>query len=147
MINSFKTIAFFGCSLTSRYREGLCQCFNIAAKKRGMNIVYFNFLGRIGEKNAEFGECELDIIDYVNLDEFDGIIYDGEGFNEISMAEKVINKLRGAKCPVVSISGHVEGFHNIGNKFGFVTIVFCSGHGANCFTVNNNLRTTITSWF
>lgn len=113
MINSFKTIAFFGCSLTSRYREGLCQCFNIAAKKRGMNIVYFNFLGRIGEKNAEFGECELDIIDYVNLDEFDGIIYDGEGFNEISMAEKVINKLRGAKCPVVSISGHVEGFHNI----------------------------------
>lgn len=113
MINSLKTIAFFGCSLTSRYRQGLCQCFNIAAKKRGMNIVYFNSLGRIGEKNTEFSECELDIIDHVDLDVFDGIIYDGEGYNVESMAEKVVNKLRGAKCPVVSISGHVDGFYNI----------------------------------
>ena len=113
MINSLKTIAFFGCSLTSRYRQGLCQCFNIAAKKRGMNIVYFNSLGRIGEKNTEFSECELDIIDHVDLDVFDGIIYDGEGYNVESMAEKVINKLRGAKCPVVSISGHVDGCYNI----------------------------------
>ena len=113
MINSLKTIAFFGCSLTSRYREGLCKCFNIAAKKREMNIVYFNSLGRIGEKNTEFGECELDIIDHVDLDEFDGIIFDGEGYNENIMAEKVINKLRGAKCPVISISGHVDGFYNI----------------------------------
>ena len=78
-----------------------------------MNIVYFNSLGRIGEKNTEFSECELDIIDHVDLDVFDGIIYDGEGYNVESMAEKVINKLRGAKCPVVSISGHVDGFYNI----------------------------------
>ena len=113
MINSLKTVAFFGCSLTSRYRQGLCSCFNRAAKKRGMNIVYFNSLGRIGEKNTEFGECELDIIDHIDLDEFDGIIYDGEGYNVESMAEKVINKLREAKCPVVSISCHVDGFHNI----------------------------------
>lgn len=113
MINSLRTIAFFGCSLTSRYRQGLCQRFNRAAKKRGMNIVYFNSLGRIGEKNTEFGECELDIIDYIDLDEFDGIIYDGEGYNVEAMAEKVENKLRTAKCPVVSISTHVDGFYNI----------------------------------
>ena len=78
-----------------------------------MNIVYFNSLGRIGENNTEFGECELDIIDYIDLDEFDGIIFDGEGYNENIMAEKVINKLREAKCPVISISGHVDGFYNI----------------------------------
>ncbi len=113
MINSLKTIGFFGCSLTSRYRQGLCQCFNRAAKKRGMNIVYFNSLGRIGEKYTQFGECELDIIDHIDLDVFDGIVYDGEGYNVESMAEKVINKLRSAKCPVVSISGHVDGFYNI----------------------------------
>ena len=113
MINSLKTIAFFGCSLTSRYRQGLCQCFNRAAKKRKMNIVYFNSLGRIGEKNTEFGECELDIIDHIDLDEFDGVIYDGEGYNESIMSEKVISKLRSAKCPVISISGHVDGFYNI----------------------------------
>lgn len=113
MINSLRTIAFFGCSLTSRYRQGLCQRFNRAAKKRGMNIVYFNSLGRIGEKNTEYGECELDIIDHIDLDEFDGIIYDGEGYNVEAMAEKVENKLRTAKCPVVSISTHVDGFYNI----------------------------------
>ena len=113
MINSLKTIAFFGCSLTSRYRQGLCRCFNNAAKKRGMNIVYFNSLGKIGEKNTEFSECELDIVDHADLDGFDGIIYDGEGYNVEIMAEKVISKLRTAKCPVVSISGHVDGFYNI----------------------------------
>lgn len=113
MINALKTIAFFGCSLTSRYRQGLCQSFNIAAKKRNMNIVYFNSLGRIGEKNTQFSECELDIIDYIDLNRFDGIIYDGEGYNVDSMAEKVIKKLKTATCPVVSISDKVEGFYNI----------------------------------
>ena len=113
MINSLKTIAFFGCSLTSRYREGLCRSFNNSAKKRGMNIVYFNSLGKIGENNTEFGDCELDLIDYIDLEQFDGIIYDGEGYNVEGTADQVIEKLRHAKCPIVSISSHVDGFTNI----------------------------------
>ena len=28
MINSLKTVALFGCTLTSRYRQGLCASFN-----------------------------------------------------------------------------------------------------------------------
>lgn len=113
MINSLKSIAFFGCSLTSRYREGLCRCFNSVAKKLGVNIVYFNSIGKIGEKSTEFGEHELDIIEYIDLGQFDGIIYDGEGYNVDIMTEKIIEKLKSAKCPVVSISSHVDGFYNI----------------------------------
>ena len=113
MINALKTFAFFGCSLTSRYRQGLCKCFNNQAKKLNVNMVYFNFLGKIGEKNTENGERESDLIEYIDLDMFDGIIYDGEGYNAEGAADKVINKLLTAKCPVVSISSFVEGFHNI----------------------------------
>lgn len=113
MINSLKTIAFFGCSLTSRYRRGLCKCFNSIAKRLNVNIVYFNSLGKIGEKTTEYGDYEADIIKYIDLNHFDGIIFDGEGYNVEGMAEKVIEKLREAKCPVVSISNHVNGFYNI----------------------------------
>jgi diguanylate cyclase (GGDEF)-like protein len=113
MINSLKTIAFFGCALTSRYRSGLCKCFNNAAKKINANIVYFNSLGKIGEKTLEFSEGEYDLIDYIDLEQFDGIIYDGEGYNVEGAEEKIIKKLRTAKCPVISISTYVDGFYNI----------------------------------
>ena len=113
MINSLKTIAFFSCQLTSRYRRGLTVAFNTAAKEFGINIVYFNSLGKIGNKNAQYGDYEFDFLDYININKFDGVIFDGEGYNVEAMKDTVISKLRGAKCPVVSISSHVDGFYNI----------------------------------
>lgn len=113
MINSLKTIAVFGCSFTSRYRQNLCYNFNTAAEKFGVNLVYFNSLGKIGNKDAQYGDCEFDLIGSVELDDFDGIIFDGEGYNVEGMADKVIEKMRSVKCPVVSISSHVDGFYNI----------------------------------
>ena len=113
MINSLKTIAVFGCAFTSRYRQNLCKAFNTAAKKLGVNLVYFNFLGKIGNKDAQYGECEFDFIEAVDLDGFDGIIFDGEGYNVEGMGDKMIAKLRKAKCPVVSVSSIVDGFYNI----------------------------------
>ena len=113
MINSLKTIAFFGCSLTGRYRRTLSEAFNTAAEELGVNMVYFNFLGKIGNKNAMYGIFEADLIDYIDLTQFDGIIYDGEGYNVEGMAEQIIEKLRRSGVPVVSISNEVEGFYNI----------------------------------
>lgn len=113
MINSLKTIAVFGCQFTSRYRTNLCRAFNSVAEANGINLIYFNSLGNIGEKYSQYGEYEYDLIKYIDLSPFDGIIYDGEGYNVEGMADKVIAKLREAQCPVVSISSYVEGFHNI----------------------------------
>ena len=113
MINSLKTIAVFGCSFTSRYRQNLCKSFNTAAEELGVNLVYFNCLGKIGNKDAQYGDLEIDLIEAVGLDGFDGIIFDGEGYNVEGMGDKVIAKLRTAKCPVVSVSSVVEGFYNI----------------------------------
>ncbi len=113
MINSLKTIAFFGCQVTSRYRKGLCRSFNQAAKELGVNIVYFNSLGKIGNKNAQYGDYEFDFLDYIDLNAFDGVIFDGEGYNVDSMKNTVIEKCLRAKCPVVSISSRVEGMYNI----------------------------------
>ena len=108
-----KTIAFFGCCFTSRYRQNLCRSFNIAAEELKINIVYINSLGKIGDKNAQYGDYEFDLIDMIDLRQFDGIIFDGEGYNVEGMAEKVIRKLREATCPVISISTIVDGFYNI----------------------------------
>ena len=113
MINSLKTIAVFGCQLTSRYRQGLCAALNEAAEMYGVNLVYFNALGNIGEKYAQYGKYEFDIIKYIDLKPYDGIIFDGEGYNVEGLAERIIEKLRGAECPVVSITSKVEGFYNI----------------------------------
>lgn len=113
MINSLKTFAFFSCTLTSRYRKGLCRLFNTVATELGVNIVYFNSLGKIGNKYALYGNYESSFLDYVDVDVYDGIIFDGEGYTVSNMRNKVIEKLRHAKCPVVSISSRVDGFYNI----------------------------------
>lgn len=113
MINLRKTIAIFGCCYTSRYRVSLSHAFNTAAKELGVNLVYINFLGNIGNKNIQYGLYEFDLLDYIDLSQFDGIIYDGEGYNVEGMAEKVICALKNATCPIVSISNHVDGFYNL----------------------------------
>lgn len=107
------TIAIFGCSFTSRYRQSLTTALNNAAEELNVNLVYINSLGKIGNKNAQYGDYEFDLINFIDLDQFDGIIFDGEGYNVDGMADKVIDKLKGANCPVISISSHVDGFYNI----------------------------------
>lgn len=113
MTEKLKTIAIFGCSFSSIFRQSLCPAFNTVAEEFNVNLVYIHSLGKIGNKNAQYGDYEFDLIEYIDLDQFDGIIFDGEGYNVDGMAEKVIQKLRGAKCPVISMSSHVDGFYNI----------------------------------
>lgn len=108
-----KRIAFFGNSLTSRYRRNLCRAFSIAAEEADADLVFFNSLGRIGIVNSVVGDYDTELLDYIDLDQFDGIIYDGEGYYEDGVSVKVEKKLRTARCAVVSISSHVDGFHNI----------------------------------
>lgn len=113
MMNPRKTIAIFGCCYTSRYRVTLSQAFNTAAEELGVNLVYINFLGNIGNKNIQYGLYECDLLDYIDLSQFDGIVYDGEGYNVEGMADKVIRALKKAACPIISISSHVDGFYNL----------------------------------
>ena len=108
-----KRIAVFGCSLTSRYKRDLCRALNIAAEEFDIDLIYFNSFGKLRNITSVDEDQETGFLDYVNLDQFDGIIFDGEGYNIEGMAEKVERKLRTAKCPVISISSHVEGFYNI----------------------------------
>ena len=113
MINSLKTIAVFGCTFTSRYRKGLTAAFSKAADELGVNLVFLNSLGKIGNKNPIYGDHEADIIEYIDFSNFIGAIFDGEGYTVEAVRDKIIGKLRDSKLPVVSISSYVEGFYNI----------------------------------
>lgn len=108
-----KKIAVFGSCFTSRYRRNLSRSFNIAAEELNVDLYHFNFIGKIGNYNALYIDYESELLDYIDLDTFDGIVLDAESFNVDGVADKVIRKLRTAKCAVVSISSHVEGFYNI----------------------------------
>ena len=108
-----KRIVVFSSNLTGRYRRDLSRAFNIAAEELDVDLVIFNTYGRIGNWNTLNDDYESEIIDYIDMDQFDGIVFDGEGYNVAGVSDKIEHKLRSAKCAVVSISNHIDGFYNI----------------------------------
>ncbi len=108
-----RRIALFGSNLTSRYKRSLCRVFNLAAEEYDYDLVVFNTYGRIGTRNGFTEDYETEILDYFDLDSFDGVIFDGEGYNVDGMSESIERKLRTLKCPVISISSYIEGFYNV----------------------------------
>ena len=113
MGNNRKRIAIFGSGLTSRYKRSYCRAYSTAAEKLDIDLVVFNTYGMIGRGNALTDDFESEILNYIDLSQFDGIVYDSEGYNVDGMADKVEFKLKSAKCPVVSISSKVDGFYSI----------------------------------
>ena len=113
MSNQRKKIAIFGSSLTNRYKRSLCRVFSIAAEELNLDLVIFNTYGKLGTRNGFTEDYETEILDYFDLDQFDGIVFDGDGYSVDGMSESIIRKLRSVKCPVVSISSHVDGFYNV----------------------------------
>ncbi len=108
-----KTFALFGSSLTSRFKRGLCRVFSVAAEEYDVDLVIFNTYGKLGTTNGFTEDYESEILDYFDLDQFDGIVFDAEGYNVDGMSETIERKLRALKCPVISISSFIEGFYNI----------------------------------
>ena len=113
MDNRRKKIAIFGSNLTNRYKRSLCRAFTLAAEELDLDLVIFNTYGKIGTRNGFTEDYETEILDYFDLDQFDGIVFDGEGYSVDGMSESIERKLRTLKCPVVSISSRIEGFYNI----------------------------------
>ena len=123
MENKKKRIAVFGSNLTSRYKRGLCRAFNIAAEALNIDLVVFNTYGRIGTRNGLADDYETEILDYMDLDLFDGIVFDGDGYNVDGMFETIKRKLLTVKCPVISISNHIDGFYNIAAETGLTPVL------------------------
>ena len=108
-----KRIAVFGSGLTGRYKRHLCRALNIAAEELDIDLIYINSYGKLRSITSVAEDQESQFLDFIDLDQFDGIVFDGEGYNIEGMSERVERKLRTAKCPVISISSHIEGFYNI----------------------------------
>ena len=113
MNNVRKRFAFFGSGLTSRYKKILIRAFTIVSEELDVDLVVFNAYGKLRNINTVEEDNESGFLDYVDLEQFDGIVFDGEGYNVNGMSDKVERKLRSAKCPVVSINSRIEGFYNI----------------------------------
>lgn len=113
MGNRRNRFAFFGSGLTSRYKRILCRAFTIVAEELDVDLVIFNAYGKLRNINSIDEDNESGFLDYVDLEQFDGIIFDGEGYNVNGMSDKAERKLHSAKCPVVSINSRIEGFYNV----------------------------------
>ena len=108
-----KRLALFGSSLSSRYKRILSRAFAIAADELDVDLVIFNAYGKLRSISFVAPDNESAFIDYVDLDQFDGIAFDGEGYIVNGLTDRVERKLHTAKCPVISISTHIDGFYNI----------------------------------
>ncbi len=108
-----KRMALFGSSLSNRYRRILSRAFSIAADELDIDLVMFNAYGKLRNEKTLAADNESGLIDYIDLDQFDGAVFDGEGYFVNGLNDKVERKLHAAKCPVVSISSHIDGFYNI----------------------------------
>lgn len=114
MINSLKTIAVLSCAISANYRRSFCNEINIAAKEYGYNVVYFCFIGKIGGVYEVYAEHEGKLMDIIPYDELAGIIFDNESFTYKKTCDELADHVRrNAKCPVISVTGFVEGFINI----------------------------------
>ena len=74
-----KRIGIFASNLTGRYRKNLSRAFNMAAEELNVDLIIFNTYGQIGSGNALGVDYESGLLDYIDLEQFDGIIFDGEG--------------------------------------------------------------------
>lgn len=108
-----KRMALFGSSLSNRYRRILSRAFSIAADELDIDLVLFNAYGKLRNEKTLAADNESGLFDYVDFDQFDGAVFDGEGYLVNGLTDKVERKLHAAKIPVVSISSHIDGFYNI----------------------------------
>ena len=108
-----KRMALFGSSLSSRYRRILSRAFSIAADELDIDLVMFNAYGKLRNEKTLAADNESGLFDYVDFDQFDGAVFDGEGYLVNGLNDKVERKLRASNIPVISISSHVDGFYNI----------------------------------
>ena len=102
-----------GCRLTGRFRQDLIREFNMAAEEAGANMIYFHSVGEVGDCDPQYAGNEYSLFDNIDLDQFDGIVFDGESYTVAGYADTMIECLRRVNCPVVSISGVIDGFINI----------------------------------
>lgn len=63
MINSLKTIGVILSAVAATYRRTFCYDINCAAKACGFNVVYFNFIGRIGGFYPDYAAQEDKLIE------------------------------------------------------------------------------------
>lgn len=114
MINKNKCIAVFTCQVTMIYRKKFCETINIVARDLGYNVVYFNFIGLIGNRHHDYGDYEYKLVDVIPYGEFDGIIFDEEAFTVDGMVDKLVDRIKKkAHCPVVSVTSYMKDFYNV----------------------------------
>lgn len=114
MINRRKSIAVFTCQVTEMYRRAFCEKINITARHLGYNVVYFNFMGLIGNRHHDYGDYEYKLIDVIPYSEFDGIIFDEEAFKIDGMVSRLVEQIKKkAHCPVVSVTSYMKDFYNV----------------------------------
>lgn len=114
MINKKKCIAVFTCQVTEMYRRTFCETINLTARELGYNILYFNFMGLIGNRHHDYGDYEYKLIDVIPYGDFDGIIFDEEAFRVDGMVDKLVEQIKKkASCPVVSVTSYMKDFYNV----------------------------------
>lgn len=110
--NRRKTVGIFLEGCTGEFQNLLCQGVISEAKERGYNVAVFNAYGKYGENNRHF-TGDLAIFDLAPWEELDGIVLLLDTMNEEASREKILEGVKGSRCPVVSVREVLEGANNL----------------------------------
>ncbi|MBR4346885.1 MAG: GGDEF domain-containing protein [Oscillospiraceae bacterium] len=113
MLNGRRTIGVFLCKIAGDGRNDICRALHAQAKKRGIDLIYFNMVGIIGADCDEFGKYEDRILDVIPFDKLDGVLFDNNNQFMESVRDRIRKKLMEVSCPVICIGEPCDDFPQV----------------------------------
>lgn len=99
-------------SVTHNFSSRVCQTISAKAEECGYDVYYFTTFNSYGD-NLLYAEGEQQIFSLPDYSVFDGIILALDTLNISDGEEKLLERLKGLSCPVVSLRVPVDGFYNV----------------------------------
>ena len=99
-------------SVTHNFSSRVCQTISAKAEECGYDVYFFTTFNSYGD-NLLYAEGEQQIFSLPDYSLFDGIILALDTLNISDGEEKLLNRLRGLSCPVVSLRVPIDGFYNV----------------------------------
>ena len=113
MSNKLINIAVIVSGIDEEYQNTILKGIHESAEKNNINICHFIAYGGI-LKSQTYDVGEFNIYELVNYSNFDGVILLTNTISSPILTERIMNKVKEAGIPAVSIDNDLEGFYYIG---------------------------------
>ncbi len=132
--NGRKTIGVFICEVSFHFQQNLCRHISRSAYGKGHNVAFFTSYPNQNE-NSDHDLGENNIVMLPKYEELDGVIIAPDTYTHSGhLLDSILQQVKErCTCPVVSMRGKLEGFHNVlvndGEAIEDMVLHFIKKHG------------------